>query len=160
MIRIDWLLLIIGTVMGTVLLSSCGSNSTPGTNEPTPLPTATEGPVTLRVGATLSHTSDTFEVILSNRDDQTIYFADHQTNCSVILLQQEVNGNWVDVDNCGLGSLSAWHTLDSGKQLTVKLAPRTGDRWPTGLYRAQLRYRPSNNFSSLITIYSAGFEAL
>jgi hypothetical protein len=160
MIRIYRLFLIIETVIGAALLLSCGTGSTPGTNEPPPLPTATEGPVTLRVGATSYNTSATFEVILSNRDNQTIYFADHLTNCSVILLQQKVNGNWVDMDNCGLGILSAWHTLDSGKQLTVKLAPRAGDHWPTGLYRARLRYRPSNNFSSLITIYSAGFEVL
>ncbi|HEX9134894.1 MAG TPA: hypothetical protein VF844_21625, partial [Ktedonobacteraceae bacterium] len=123
MIRMYRLFLIIGTVMGATLLLSCGTGSAPGANEPPPLPTATQGPVTLDAGATSYHTSDTFEVTLSNQDTQTIYFADHLTNCSVILLQQQVNGRWVDMDNCGLGILSAWHTLDSGQQLTVKLAP-------------------------------------
>jgi len=159
MIRIYRLVLIIGTVMGAAFLLSCGTGST-GTNEPPPLPTATEGPVTLGVGATSYHPDATFEVTLSNRDNQTIYFADQLTNCSVILLQRQVNGNWEDMDNCGLGILSAWHTLDPGKQLTVKLAPHAGEHWPAGLYRARVRYRPSNNFSSLITIYSAGFEVL
>src|SRR4249920_2802972 len=107
MIRLYRLLLIIGTVMGAALLLSCGTGSAPGANEPPPLPTATEGPVTLGVVATSYHTSDTFEVTLSNRDNQTIYFADHLTNCSVFLLQQKVNGNWEDIDNCGLGILSA-----------------------------------------------------
>jgi hypothetical protein len=158
MIRFYRLLLIIGTLMGAAMLLSCGTGSAPGANEPPPLPTATQGPVTLGVGATSYHTNDTFEVTLSNRENQTIYFADHLTNCSVILLQQQVNGNWVNMDNCGLGILSAWHTLDSGQQLTVKLAPPSGDHWPNGLYRAQVRYRPTNSFTSLVTIYSAGFE--
>ena len=104
------------------------------------------------------HPVATFDVTLGNRDNQTIYFADHLTNCSVILLQMQVNGKWEDMDNFGLGILSAWHTLDAGKQLTVKLAPLAGVLWPAGLYRAKVRYRPSNNFISLITIYSAGFE--
>ena len=104
------------------------------------------------------HPVATFDVTLGNRDNQTIYFADHLTNCSVILLQMQVNGKWEDMDNCGFGILSAWHTLDAGKQLTVKLAPLAGAIWPAGLYRAKVRYRPSNNFISLITIYSAGFE--
>ncbi len=151
------LFLIIGTVMGATLLLSCGTGS-PGTNEPPPLPTATEGSVTLSTGATSYHPTATIKVTLSNRGNQTIYFADQLTNCSVILLQRQVNANWEDMDNCGLGILSAWHTLDPGKQLTVKLVPRAGNRWSAGLYRARVRYRPSNNFSSLITIYSAGFE--
>lgn len=137
-----------------LLLVSCGQANTPSS----PLPTATTGPVTLHIDAVSYHTNDTITVTLNNQDTQTIYFADHQTNCTVILVQQQLNGKWENMDNCGLGSLSTWQTLDAGQHLIVKLSPASDSQWSAGLYRVTVRYRPDRNFNSLVTIYSAGFQ--
>ena len=101
MMRIHRLFLIAGAIMIAAQLTGCGQNGSTGggtnatptpANVPsptvanTPLPTASTGPVTLRVGATTYHTSDTISVTLSNQSTRAIYFPDHLTNCTVILL--------------------------------------------------------------------------
>src|SRR5713226_7442372 len=104
MMRIHRLFLIAGVIVIAAQLTGCGQNGSPGggtnanptpTNVPspavtnTPLPTASTGPVTLRVGATSYHSSDTISVTLSNQSTRAIYFPDHLTNCTVILLQRQ-----------------------------------------------------------------------
>jgi hypothetical protein len=98
------LFLIVGVIIIAAQLSGCGQNGSAGggtkttptpTNVPSPtvttapLPTASTGPATLRVGATTYHATDTISVTLSNQSTQTMYFPDHLTNCTVILLQHK-----------------------------------------------------------------------
>lgn len=153
MIRIYQLLVTVGAMASLILLVSC--SSTNGTNGA--LPTATTGPVTLSVDSTSYSTSDTISVTLTNRSSQTIYFFDHQTNCTVILLQRQVNGKWEDIDNCRLGRMSILQMLDAGQHLVVKLTAPNGN-WPSGSYRATLSYSTSRQSSLQTTIYSAGFQ--
>src|SRR5258708_1288165 len=175
MMRIHRLFLIAGVIMIAAQLTGCGQNGSTGggtdatptpANVPsptvtnTPLPTASTGPVTLRVGATTYHTTDTISVTLSNQSTRAIYFPDHLTNCTVILLQPQVNGGWHNINVCKLMILTSLHKLEAGKSLTVDLTSRSS-LWPVGLYRATLRYGTSQTFGGLTTIlYSAGFQVV
>ena len=174
--RIHRLFTIVGIIMLPALLAGCGQNSSTGggtnatptpTNAPspagtkTPFPTATTGPVTLSVGATSYHTTDTISVTPSNQSTQAIYFLDHLTNCTVIQLQRRVNENWENVNACLLLTPTRLHQLDAGKSLTVDLVSSSARPWAAGLYRATLRYSTSQTFGGpTTTIDSAGFQVV
>jgi len=158
MIQIRWFLIIIVAITAIVLFSACGQPQAETGNAP--MPTATNGPVTLEVAATSYHTNDTISVTLKNQETQTIYFIDHLTNCTVLLLQRQVNGNWIDVNICESSGHSTWHTLDAGQTLNVKLTPPPNSSWSTGLYRATLSYRLGQEYTALTAIYSAGFQVI
>jgi ABC-type transport system substrate-binding protein len=160
MLRKHKLLILFTAGMALALLTGCGQNySSTAANELTPTPTATTGQITLYVGASSYHTSDTIEVTLRNAGDTTIYFLDHLTNCTVIQLQQQVNGKWETVHRCLPLIATRWHTLDAGQSLVVKLAPgASNQQWPAGFYRATLSYGTSRETSPLTPIYSAGFQ--
>src|SRR5215470_10732801 len=129
--RIHRLLLITGLMLIPVLLAGCGQQRSTGggthaTPTPTPvpspaviktpLPRAWTGAVNLRVGATSYHPTATISVTLSNQRTQTIYFPDHLTNCTVIQLQRQVDGNWENVHACLLLTLTRLHRLDAGQR--------------------------------------------
>jgi hypothetical protein len=175
MLRIYQLLITFGTITVLVLLAGCGPNTSTGaTSLPTttigPSTTATSastqavrtGPVTLHTDAPFYRTGDTISVILSNQSSQTIYFPDHLTNCTVILLQRQKvqplageNGQ-AGINPCRLGIATRIHSLDAGQRLVVRLvAPFNG--WLTGFYRATLSYRTPLNAGPSTTIYSAAF---
>jgi hypothetical protein len=159
MLRKHKLLILFTAGMALALLTGCSQNySSTAANEPTPTSTATTGQITLYVGASSYHTSDTIEVTLRNAGNTTIYFLDHLTNCTVIQLQQQVNGNWEAVHRCLPLIVTRWHTLDAGQSLVVNLAPASNQQWPAGFYRATLSYGTSRETSPLIPIYSAGFQ--
>src|SRR5258708_454884 len=109
MLRIHRLLIIFSALTVVAVLAGCGLNTTTNatglsttTAEPSstaatkasPMTTSSSisavrtGPVTLYVGAQFYRTGDTISVTLSNQSNQTIYFPDHLTNCTVILLQR------------------------------------------------------------------------
>jgi hypothetical protein len=162
------LFLIMGLMMIPALLAGCGQQSSTGggtnatpTPTKTPLPTATTGPVTLRVGATSYHTTETISVTLSNQSTQAIYFLDHLTNCTVIQLQRQVNEHWENVHACLLMTSTRLHKLDAGKRLMVALVSSAARPWAVGLSRATLRYGTSQTFGGpTTTIYSAGFQVV
>jgi hypothetical protein len=112
----------------------------------------------LSVDATSYHPGDAITVTLSNQGPQTIYFQDHLTNCTVIQLQTQFNGNWQLINKCPLLSPTGWHSLDAGQSLTVKLVPSPDQQWPIGVLRATLSYGLARSIGALTDIYSAGFE--
>ncbi len=151
--------MILAIGMAVALLTGCGQNSSSiGTNKPSPTPTATTGPVTLQIGAPSYHPNETIEVTLSNSGASTIYFPDHLTNCMVIQLQRQVNGNWEIVQKCLLMIVTRIHSLDSRQRLMVNLVPAHNRQWLTGFYRATLSYRTSLEGSAPTFIYSAEFQ--
>jgi hypothetical protein len=174
--RIHRLLLIMGLMLIPALLAGCGqqSSSGGGTNATptltpvpspavtkTPFPTATTGAVSLRVGATSYHTTETISVTLSNQNTQAIYFPDHLTNCTVIQLQRQGHGNWKDVNTCLLLTPTRLHRLDASKSLTVALVSSAARPWAVGLYHTTLRYGTSQTFGGpTTTIDSAGFQVV
>ena len=175
MLRIYQLLITFGTITVLALLAGCGPNTSDGaTGLPTtttgPSTTATSastqavrtGPVTLHTDASFYRTGDTISVTLSNQSSQTIYFPDHLTNCTVILLQgQKVqplaaeNGQ-AGINPCRLAIATRIHSLGPGQLLVVRLvAPLNG--WSPGFYRAILSYRTSLHAGPSTTIHSAVF---
>jgi len=159
-----------------VLLAGCGQQRSTGggthaTPTPTPvpspaviktpLPRAWTGAVNLRVGTTSYHPTATISVTLSNQRTQTIYFPDHLTNCTVIQLQRQVDGNWENVHACLLLTPPRLHQLDASQRLTVALVSSAARPWPVGLYHATLRYSTSQTFGGpTTTISSAGFQVV
>jgi hypothetical protein len=183
MLRIHRLLSIFSALTALVLLAGCGSNTTSnqtGLSTSTPEPSSSAatrpssttignstaaagtGPVTLHVDAQYYRKGDTISVTLNNQSDQTIYFPDHLTNCTVILLQrlkvQPVAGDDVQgiIDSCRLAIATRLHSLGAGQRLVVRLVASPSG-WVPGLYRATLSYRTSLDADSSTTISSVVF---
>lgn len=147
-----------------VLLAGCGANATTGTSASSPTaavsPTTSThtstiwaGTITLRTSALLYHANETISVTITSQSDQTIYFADHQTNCTVILIQRQAvqaQANTRDqagINPCQLKTPTRIHSLGPGQSLAVNLtAPEHG--WPAGVYQATLSYSFSASMTS------------
>jgi hypothetical protein len=177
MIRIYRLL---GTIIVLTLFAGCGSNTTAGAIVPLTtmsdlssvaatkssstaanIPTSTlrTRPVTLRVGSPIYFIGNTISITLSNHSNRTIYFPDHLTNCTIVLLQRQMNGNWLTANLCRLEIATRIHSLGARQRLIVRLvAPLNG--WLPGLYRATLSYRASLNAGRPTTIFSAVFKVV
>ena len=162
--------MISGTMMVLALLAGCGPSTTVGA---TGLPivvtsssvtngsasTGKTGPVILHTNAKVYGIKDTIFVTLSNHSNRTIYFPDHLTNCTIVLLQQPMNGNWLTANLCRLEIATRTHSLGARQRLIVRLvAPLNG--WLPGLYRATLSYRTSLNTGRPTTIFSAVFKVV
>jgi hypothetical protein len=175
--RVDRLLILVCLLVILALLASCGQHFAPGaagapTSVITPTPTArpslspspsltttttVTGTVTLTLGAASYHPNEVISVILSNRSTRTIFFPDHLTYCTVIQLQQWVNGNWASVSLCRLEIVTRLHELHAGQSLVVQLFPPPG-QWTPGLYRAALGYVTVSITGQRSTIHSAEFQ--
>ena len=178
MMRIYCLCIISGTIMVLALLAGCGPNVAIGTTglpivvtsssvTNDPAGAVRTGPVTLHTNAKVYRIKDTIFVTLSNQSSRTIYFPDHLTNCTVILLQQlkvqplagasvQTGINPFGINPCRLAILTRIHSLGPGRRLVVRLvAPLNG--WPPGRYHATLTYGTPLNAGQSTTIYSAVF---
>ena len=163
-------LLIIFTIAAMILLTGCGQLSvttgTAGLPTATPAPSLTPthaantGQVTLHVDAPPYRINDTISVTLNNQSNQTIYFPDHLTNCSVILLLRlpvqplTSDSGQAGINLCRSEIVTRMHSLAAGQNLVVRLfAPSNG--WVPGLYHATLTY--STSLKKPTTIYTAAF---
>ncbi|MHB8600546.1 MAG: hypothetical protein ACYDER_27535 [Ktedonobacteraceae bacterium] len=119
------------------LLAGCGHYAGSGA---TPSPTGKPPtlPVTLQVGATGYERGSSISVTIQNRSGQTIYFADHRTNCTVLLLERQVNNSWEPIALCKLMLATRIHSLKTGETNTVTIV--TTAQWSTGHYHARLDY--------------------
>jgi len=116
----------------------------------------TTDPVTLSLDAASYLIGNPISVTLSNQSSQTIQFPDQQSECSVILLQHQENGNWQAVNPCVTGIPFITNTLEAGQRLTVKLVSSSRS---AGNHRAALTYTPSEA-SALRTVYSQEFRVV
>jgi hypothetical protein len=184
MARIYQLPIVIGTIAAMILLIGCGQPTTTGTTGPftaaTTTPslratnattstatnaltsTARPGSVTLQVAARTYLSNDTITITLNNQSNQTIYFPDHLTNCSVILLLR-LNVQPVASDNgpsaispCRTKIATRIHSLAAKQNVAVRLiAPSNG--WLPCVYHATLSYYSSLPLKTPTTIGSAAF---
>ena len=111
-----------------------------GGNSATPSPTGKPPtlPVTLQVGATSYQRGSTISVTIENQSGHTIFFADHRTNCTVLLLERQADGSWQSVFPCKLMLATHIHSLKSGEVSVVNII--TTQQWPAGYYHARLDY--------------------
>ncbi len=172
--RSHLLLIVLSTIAAMIMLAGCGQSRTTGTAglttvtiSPTlratnaPTQTIDTGKVTLQLNVSSYKTKDMISVTLKNQSNQTIYFPDHLTDCSVILLlrlkvQPVASDNGQAASNsCKAAIATRMRSLAAGQNLVVRLlAPPDG--WLPGFYHATLTYH-----TSLIkpeTIYSAAFS--
>lgn len=147
--------------LGLLLLAGCGYNGnatstgsglpgtatvvsrvTPGaTSTPTTTtgPLSTSGHVSVQLSTTGYHIHDPITVTITNGTSQSIGFADHQSDCTIVLLQRQNTASWTPIGICRLMTLTRFLSLDAGKSTTVSLrAPATG--WQTGSYRVLFSY--------------------
>jgi len=113
--------------------------------------------VKLTVDSASYYVGDPISVTLSNQSAQTIEFPDHLTECSVVRLQRQENGNWKEVAPCLKEIPTLIHKLEAGQHLMVKLVSSSGS---AGLYRATLSYRPSQVGADPLAIYSQEFQVI
>ena len=169
------LFIVLGAISAMILFSGCGQST--ATNRanlatvtviPAPKPTNTATPplvngvVTLRTDKTSYQPKDTISAILKNSSNQTIYFPDHLTDCSVILLQRlpvqplSSDNGQAGVSLCTSKTVTKIHSLMAGQNLVVKLVAPSGG-WPPGLYHAALTYtttsrQPKSIYTTAFTI--------
>lgn len=171
--------------LGIVLLAGCGYNGsvdsntaqTTATYAPTPTtvlritpglhPTATttsahtpsagSGQVVIHISALAYQPGVTIAVTLLNQTSQRIVFSDHQSECSVVLLQHQTPLSWDSVAPCKLMIVTRMHQLAAGASQAISLkAPST----PTGTYRIVFRYNEGASVSpgAFAVAYSALFQ--
>ena len=157
--------------------SQPGQSGTPGTAQvvktgivptkvpihPSPTPTSPvqqTGKVTVQLTTIPQQVSDRMVLTIVNSTNQQILFADHLSECTVLLLQVQSpasSGLWQAVAPCKLMTPTRLHALEAGKTLTVTLIP-PGNQWTPGLYRALLSYVPSGAGHTPQTVFSPSFQ--
>ena len=126
--------------------------------------TGASGPtqgVVVEVGASSFATTDTIAVTVRNDLGASIIATDHQTSCTIVQLQMQVNGAWQNQGGCALGIATRQVPLAAGSSTAVNVSPSAGQisakPWPAGSYRVAFTYRASANASASDTVYSAPF---
>jgi outer membrane lipopolysaccharide assembly protein LptE/RlpB len=125
---------------GTVAVPATSTTSSgTTTTSPSTTPNLHTSGVTVRVSASGYHVHDTIMVTISNNTSQTISFADHQSNCTIVLLQHQNAANWGQVNLCKLMTLTRFLSLKAGQSTTATLHA-SGTDWQTGTYRVAFSY--------------------
>lgn len=148
------------SILVVFLLSGCGYNA--GSGAPPPSSGTSALPptpsVTLQVGATNYPLGSVISVTIKNQGGQAIFFADHLTNCTVLLLQRQTANSWEPVALCKLSIATHIHSLKASESLEVKLT--SSDQWSAGSYRARLDYGVGSQegLGAPTTVYSSEFH--
>ena len=157
--RISQRRFLLGGIVVMFLLIGCGSNAGSGASpSPTGMPPTLA--VTLQVGAASYQAGSLISVTIKNQSTQAIYFADHRTNCTVLLLERQVASSWEPVALCKLMIMTRLHSLKAGEVLEVKLT--TSNQWATGIYRARLDYsfKSDSGVGASTIVYSSSFRLI
>jgi hypothetical protein len=128
---------------------------------PPPAPQPIHGTLTLAVDAVPQSTQDAITFTLNNGTNQAIFFADHQSGCTVILLQMvpgsQDYGQWQTLAPCKVLTMTRLHMLAAGQSLTITFMPPSRE-WTPGLYRGVLSYAAAETDGQRKTIFSAYFK--
>jgi hypothetical protein len=145
-IRRGFLLALIGI---GAFLAGCGRTiGSPGSPQTGAFPTATPGAspsetltggqVTLTLDKQRYLAGDTIAVTLHNGLSQTIWAADHRTDCTVVTAERQQDGQWQGLQNCRLMTPTVLVPLSAGSASVQMLS--TQGPWPAGTYRVTLTY--------------------
>src|SRR5258708_29518546 len=106
----------------------CGAtssgNGAPAAGGQTPQPAATSGAVTVAVGDASYAAKGTVQVTITNGSAAPIYFADHNTSCTVIELQRQAGGGWSTAQPCERATAPRRQSPGAGKSPNVSLCAR------------------------------------
>lgn len=114
--------------------------ATVNTNGGTPV----AGAVTLTLDKQQYGPNDTITITVTNGGSADIFAANHQTACTIITLEVNVNGAWQPIHNCQQMSATRLIKIAAGATSIQTLTPGSGQivgkPWATGTYRATLAY--------------------
>lgn len=108
------------------------------TATPRTTPGASSAGVSVRSSASTYHPNETIVITITNATAQPISFADHQTNCSIVLLQHRDGTSWKSIALCKLMTLTRFLSLAAGHSSTISL--KASATWQKGDYRAAFTY--------------------
>jgi hypothetical protein len=127
--------------------------------------TLTSGPVSIATDHTTYTPGQGIQVTVKNQLGKAIYALDTRASCSILSLQQQVNGAWqgANVARCPLGRIARQVMIGNGQTYTATIQPGEpgvkNAAFPGGTYRLVLAYATSAgepaSLSLLTTIYSA-----
>lgn len=145
-----------GSSVTVTAISAITPGPTGGTTpSPSTGPSSHSGEVTVQTSAASYHAQDSIVITISNGTSQTISFADHQSNCTIVLLQHQHATNWDSINPCRLMTLTRFLSLDAGKSTTVTLRTSV-TAWQTGTYRVAFSYNTGQGSGTVA--YSAIFQ--
>ncbi len=76
---------------------------------------------------------------------QCIYATDHMSDCSIVVLERQVNGGWQPQADCHASSPARMVTLPPMQAAFIRLMPGATEAqhgvWPVGTYRVAFIYR-------------------
>jgi hypothetical protein len=115
--------------------------------------------VRVQTSASLYQPGQTIVVTVLNHTAHPIFFVNHQTDCTVVLLQVQAGSLWQPVGLCRLMIVTRQLSLGAGNSLSVSLKPAQS-AWATGTYRITFRYAGSvpNGPGSFQNIFSPLFR--
>lgn len=140
--------------------SSAGSTptSTPATRQPAPTtpPVSPAGAVRLELDKTRYATNETVNVTILNGSAKNISTTDHQSDCTMLMLEWQSSTGWVMVGRCRTMLLSRMYTLKPGSTTLQRLSPAfsapgtsTAALWRPGTYRVTLFYHSAPDQDSV-----------
>jgi hypothetical protein len=141
-------------------LSACGTSAHPTVLV---LPTATNLAVILTTDRPLYHVAQPIGVNIQNQSASAYYALDNHSSCTVVQLQERLQGSWVDVMPCSAGAQG--HALEIAPKLSFPLtlapgnAPDNANAWQPGVYRLALTYGTKADGSGATALcFSVGFQ--
>jgi hypothetical protein len=147
----------LGMAGALVLLAGCSFSQTPGSTSGSGA--VTPGHVTVTTSKPQYRPGDTVAVTIANGLSSGILAADHQSDCTVLLIEHLTGQTWQPQNLCQLKSPTRLISFGPGTATPQQLRPPSGQStsgWPTGSYRITLTYRQSPSGQDT-TIYSAQF---
>jgi hypothetical protein len=136
------------TPTATSTVSQTGATVTPGANPP-----PTSGSVTLTLDQQ-RYTADSLIIVtIHNGTQHAIWAMDHQTSCTVLVLERQSQGSWYRVGQCALATPTRPVSIQPGGSLVQRISSyqemNTGAGWQTGSYRATLTYHVGDDTTAL-----------
>lgn len=107
--------------------------------------------------------SQSITVQIANGLSSTIITTDHHTDCTMVTLQQQVNGAWQPVGKCLIMAATRMIPIAGGQSVKQVLTPQngmTGRAWAAGTYRVAFGYSvgsATETPGSGAMVYSATF---
>lgn len=122
---------------------------TPGaTTTAPPAVTAVPGAVTISLDKPQYHAGDLALVMIANGLAQTISATDHHTSCSLVTLEQQVNGAWQPIGLCHLLTPTRLVEIVPGSVTAQKI----GISGTAGTYRVAFGYGSQTVYSQTFTV--------
>jgi hypothetical protein len=131
---------------------------------PTTQNTPTPDAVTVLLDKTQYGVDDTLHISIANRLTTPVTGSDHQSACTIVKVQMQRAGSWIDMGKCLQGTPTRRVTLEANTTTAVAVSPgasnfATNAHWNAGTYRIAFSYIPGKDeiTGPSTVVYSATF---